>query len=167
MSLSHLSVGDQHELEALPGGASEMRLPERLRLLDSEYRCVLAPDVAIGVSEVHPIFVAPCKCELTYAGFIPSAAITANDTNYAIIELYDGEPSAANVIASAQTKITAGTGDIAACALESLGTLDATHKILEAGDVLCIKNDQDTGGAGIAMADTLYVFKVVPVDGGE
>ena len=164
--LAHLSVADLHELESIPP-FSELRVPERLHLLDKEYRCVLAPDVAIGVSEIHPIFVAPVACVLTYAGLVPSLAIVGDDTNYATFELYDGAPATANLIASVTTKDTGGTGDVAVGVLTSLGTLDATHKILAAGDVLCIKNDQDTGGSGLATGDMMYVFKIVPVDGGE
>ena len=165
-TLNHLSVADLHELESIPP-FSEMRVPERLHLLDNEYRIVHLGDVGIGVSEQYIVFVAATKCEITACSFVSAADVAGGDTNYNVYTLYDGDPASANAIGTVNTKTTGGTDGSAKFVADSLGALDATHRILDEGDVVAFKVDEDTGGTGLALTDLTLLLRIVPVDGGE
>ena len=166
VTLNHLTVPDLHELESIPP-FSELRVPERLHMLDNEWRVIHCGDVAQGTSERFILFVAATKCEIVACSIISAADVAGNDTNYNVYELYDGDPATANLIGSVHTKATAGTNGSSKLVADTLGTMDAVHRILAAGDVVAILIDEDTGGTGLAMTDVSVMLKVVPVDGGE
>ncbi len=163
--LEHLSAGDLHELEALPA-FSGMRLPERIHLLDNEWRAIHVGDVAANAKKAFVVFVAATACEITACSFVSAADVVGDNTDYNDYTLYDGDPAAANAIGTVSTETTGGTDGSTAYVLDSLGTLSATHRILAAGEVVVFEIDA-TPAAGKAVVDMTVLLKVVPVDGGE
>lgn len=81
--------------------------------------------------------------------FVPAAALTANDTDYATITVRkrDGAGGAAVVVATLTTKITGGSGNWTAFVPVSLGTITAPD--LLSGDLLTIEITK--AGSGVAV----------------
>ena len=79
--------------------------------------------------------------------YVPAAALTANDTNYATITIRkrDGAGGAAVTVASVTTKITGGSGDWTAFQAVSLGTI--ANADLLVGDLLTIEITKPGTGA--------------------
>lgn len=102
--------------------------------------------IAAGTDDERPVFVAPFDCELTQVNLVNATAIATDDTNYTTITIRDkgADGTADNQIASLATNSDA----FSAMDAKSMGTLDATHKLLTAGDVVSFKKaDSGTGQA--------------------
>lgn len=92
--------------------------------------------------------------------FAPSAALTADDTNYATLTVSqrDGIGGAAASVAAKTTKITGGSGDWTAFVPVSLGTL--TNASLIAGSVLTLTIAK--AGTGVAIPSGTLVVLYTP-----
>ena len=116
--------------------------------------------VAAGTDDERAVFVAPVACTLTKAYLVNGAALAADTTNYTTITLRDkgGAGTADNQIASYATDSNA----FVAFDSTDMGTLDATHKVLAAGDVVTLKKADS--GTGAATDTLLVVLHYTPND---
>lgn len=104
---------------------------------------------------------------LLSAEWIPDAAITASDTNYTIIHLYFTDTPASGTdktAVTAQTTVTAGTGNITAETPEVL-TVTSTEadRVLEPGEYIVWHNDGATGGTGLDLPIGRLILELEPV----
>lgn len=104
-------------------------------------------------------FVAPVAGSLNQAYFVNKNAITANDTNYWTLALTDKGAAGAgtDTIVTINTKATGGTA-IAAYDAYDMGTLDATHKALSAGDVVLFTATKAASAANLEESALVLEF---------
>lgn len=91
--------------------------------------------------------------------FVPDAALTADDTNYATltVKTRDGAGGAASTVASVTTKITGGSGDWTAFVPVSLGTL--SNAALAAGALLTFTIAKSGTGVAVPAGQVVAVFQ--------
>ena len=99
-----------------------------------------------GTEDDWVALVAPFDLKITGVKWTPNAAITANDTNFFVLQILNG----ATVVAS---RSYAATNSVALTAEDM--TLSATASELEvaAGAELVIHKETTAGGTGLAMPD--------------
>lgn len=106
-----------------------------------------------GTVDNWPVFRAQFDCEITAAVFVPSAAVTANGTNYSVYTLtrYTAGASATTVA----TRSWAATDSVAETP-ESL-TLSGTaaNLLITAADTLSVV--KTVGGTGLVIPDGLLI----------
>lgn len=126
-------------------------------------RAVIVPLGAVSATTSQVVFVAPTAGTLNAAKIVTKDAVTADDTNYWTFALTDlgaaGEGT--DKIVEMTTKATGGTGLAAYVAL-SLGTLNATHKVLAAGDVVLFTATK--AASAIALANAAIMLEFLPVE---
>lgn len=100
--------------------------------------------VSAGTDDERSVFVAPYDCELTLTTIVNASDIATDAVSFTTISLRDkgSDGSADNQIAAISTDTTA----ISAFDGTSLGTLDATHKLLTSGDIVSLKKVDTAGG---------------------
>lgn len=116
--------------------------------------------VAAGTDDERPVFVAPYNCELTSVQLVNASAIATDDTNYTTISLVNkgSDGTANNTIAS----INNGGSGTAFSAFDavSIGSLNATHKLLSTGDVVTLKKVDS--GSGTATDEMIVMISYKP-----
>lgn len=110
---------------------------------------------ASDASAEHAVYIATGNETFSALKFMPDAALTAHDTNYATLTVKkrDGLGGAASTVASVTTKITGGSGDWDAFEAVDLGTV--TGGALAAGTVLTFTIAKSGGGV-VVPAGKLY-----------
>ena len=114
---------------------------------------------AVAATTSFCVFIAPCAGAISKCQLVTKDAIAANDTNYWTVTLYDkgSDGSASNKIAEKTTKVTGGTG-FAAYDAWDIGTLDTTHRVLAAGDVVLLTLTKTLTATAFAEAMCMLEF---------
>ena len=104
----------------------------------------------------------PNGARLVAAYWGPAVAVTADDTNYKTLTVrkMTSAGGSATTIASSTTKITGGTGDLAANQLAAATVTTASDaNILAAGSLITYVIGLDAGNTGVAMNASTAVTK--------
>lgn len=119
--------------------------------------CYYLVDAAAGASYVWGLWKAEFDAKLIAARFIPHAALTANDTNYAqlTIQTVEGSPDVKATMLA--TTITGGTGDWVLNTPEDFTVGDAD---IVAGDIIAIKKTHTA--SGVVVPAGIVQLHVVP-----
>jgi len=123
-----------------------VQFDDNAKLIAPETVVIRLGSIAAGTDDERPVFVAPYNCELTEVTLVNASAIATDAVSFTTISLRDkgADGTADNLIAAISTDTTA----FAAFDGVSMGTLDATHKVLSSGDVVSFKKaDSGTGQA--------------------
>lgn len=121
-------------------------------------RPVIIPLGAVSATTSQIAFVAPCAGVINSVKLVTKNAVTADDTNYWTFTLTDkGTGAGAGKIVEKTTKSTDGSALAAYVAL-SLGTPDATHKIMAIGDVVLFTATKTASATALAEAALLIEF---------
>ena len=121
-------------------------------------RPVIIPLGAVTATTSQIAFVAPCAGVINSVKLVTKDAVTANDTNYWTFTLTDkGTGAGDGKIVEKTTKIDGGSALAAYVAL-SLGTPDATHKIMAIGDVVLFTATKSASATALAEAALLIEF---------
>lgn len=122
-------------------------------------RTTIIPLGAVSATTTQVVFVAPTAGSLAAAKLVTKNAIVANDTNYWTATLYDKGAAGAGTdkIVEKTTQATGGAG-LAAYTAYDLGTLDATHKVLAAGDVVALTLTKTESATAFAEAALMLTF---------
>lgn len=121
-------------------------------------RPVIIPLGAVSATTSQIAFVAPCAGVINSVKLVTKDAVTADDTNYWTFTLTDkGTGAGVGKIVEKTTKITGGSALAAYVAL-SLGTPDATHKIMAIGDVVLFTATKTASATALAEAALLIEF---------
>lgn len=122
-------------------------------------RAIIVPLGSVAATTSQVVFVAPTAGILNAAKIVTKDAVAANDTNYWTFTLTDkGSTGAgADKIVEKTTKVTGGAALVAYKALD-LGTLDATHKVLAAGDVVLFTATKTESATALAEAALMMEF---------
>lgn len=106
-----------------------------------------------GTGDSWPVFRAQFDCQITAAVFVPSAAITADGSNYSIYTLtrYTAGASATTVA----TRSWAATNSVANTPESMTLSATAANLLLTADDTLAMV--KTTGGTGLVIPDGLLV----------
>jgi len=112
-----------------------------------------------GTSDERPVFIAPYDCELIVVQLVNASDIATDAVSYTTVTLRDkgSDGSADNEIASV-SNAAEGTAfdDFDAV---SVGTLDATHKLLTSGDVVSLKKTDTAGGTATDEMMVMITYK--------
>lgn len=108
-----------------------------------------------GTVDNWPVWRAPLKCVVTAVSFVPSAAITANGTNYSDYTLTRYTAGASGTTVA--TRSWAATNSVAETpeALTLSGT--AANLLLAVDDTLSVV--KSVGGTGLTIPDGLLVIR--------
>ena len=122
-------------------------------------RAIIVPLGAVTATTSQVVFVAPTAGTLNAAKIVTKDAVAANDTNYWTFTLTDKGATGAGTdkIVEKTTKATGGAALVAYKALD-LGTLDATHKVLAAGDVVLFTATKAADATALAEAALMMEF---------
>jgi len=122
-------------------------------------RAIIVPLGAVTATTSQVVFVAPTAGTLNAAKIVTKDAVAANDTNYWTFTLTDKGATGAGTdkIVEKTTKETGGAALVAYKALD-LGTLDATHKVLAAGDVVLFTATKSEEATALAEAALMLEF---------
>lgn len=121
-------------------------------------RPVIIPLGAVSATTSQIAFVAPCAGVINSVKLVTKDAVTADDTNYWTFTLTDkGTGAGVGKIVEKTTKSTGGSALAAYVAL-SLGTPDATHKIMAIGDVVLFTATKTASATALAEAALLIEF---------
>jgi len=136
--------------------------PEKLSTVANS-RPVIIPLGAVAATKSQVAFVAPTAGVLAAAKIVNKTAITANDTDYWTFALVDkgSAGTGTDKIVELNTKATGGSALVAYVAL-SLGTLNATHKVLAAGDVVLLTITKSASAT--ALAETALELEFLPTE---
>lgn len=98
----------------------------------------------------------PFRCTVVAAYWVPSAAVTANGANYAVLGLRNrGDDGAGSALAATRSYSATNSTAFVAEAM-TLGTL--ANRTLDAGDVLTV--EKVNTGTGVAIPDGVVVVHV-------
>lgn len=113
--------------------------------------------IAAGTSDERPVFIAPYDCELIIVQLVNASAIATDAVSYTTVALLDKSSTGAsdNQVAAISTDTTA----FAAFDSVSIGTLDATHKLLTSGDVVSLKKTDTAGGTATDEMMVMITYK--------
>jgi hypothetical protein len=116
-------------------------------------RIITIPIGTLSATGSFAGFHAPAACAIAAAYLINTTAIAANDIDYWTIALVDkgANGSGSDTIASKTTQATGGAG-ISAYAEWTLGDLNASHKVLGAGDVVGLTCTKAAAAANLVGA---------------
>ena len=119
--------------------------------------CVRIGTIAAGTGDERPVFVAPFDCQLVSVTLVNASAIATDAVSFTTISLRDkgSDGTADNQIAAISTDTTAFTAFDGV----SMGTLDATHKLLTSGDVVTLKKADTAGGEAIDEMIVAITYK--------
>jgi len=122
-------------------------------------RAIIVPLGAVSATTSQVVFVAPTAGTLNAAKIVTKDAVAMNDTNYWTFVLTDkgAAGTGTDKIVEKTTKETGGSALVAYKALD-LGTLDATHKVLAAGDVVLFTATKSGGATELAEAALMLEF---------
>ena len=122
-------------------------------------RAIIVPLGAVAATASQVVFVAPTAGTLNAAKIVTKDAVAANDTNYWTFALVDKGATGAGTdkIVEKTTKATGGAALVAYKALD-LGTLNATHKVLAAGDVVLFTATKAAEATALAEAALMMEF---------
>ena len=121
-------------------------------------RPVIIPLGAVSATTSQIAFVAPRAGVINSVKLVTKDAVAADDTNYWTFTLTDkGTGAGIGKIVEKTTKITGGSALVAYVAL-SLGTPDATHKIMALGDVVLFTATKAASATALAEAALLIEF---------
>jgi hypothetical protein len=122
-------------------------------------RAIIVPLGAVTATTSQVVFVAPTAGTLNAAKIVTKDAVAANDTNYWTFTLTDKGATGAGTdkIVEKTTKATGGAALVAYKALD-LGTLNATHKVLAAGDVVLFTATKAADATALAEAALMMEF---------
>jgi hypothetical protein len=122
-------------------------------------RAIVVPLGAVAATTSQVVFVAPTAGTLNAAKIVTKDAVAANDTNYWTFALTDKGAAGAGTdkIVEKTTKVTGGSALVAYTALD-LGTLNATHKVLAAGDVVLFTATKAADATALAEAALMMEF---------
>jgi hypothetical protein len=128
-------------------------------------RPVIVPLGAVAATTSQVAFVAPTAGSLNAAKIVTKNAVVANDTNYWTFVLTDkgAAGTGTDKIVEKTTKASGGSALVAYKALD-LGTLDATHKVLAAGDVVLFTATKS--GSATALAEAALALEFLPAEAG-
>ena len=128
-------------------------------------RAIIVPLGAVTATTSQVAFVAPTAGTLNAAKIVTKDAVAANDTNYWTFALTDKGATGAGTdkIVEKTTKAAGGSALVAYKALD-LGTLDATHKVLAAGDVVLFTATRS--GEATALAEAALMLEFLPAEAG-
>lgn len=126
-------------------------------------RAVIVPLGAVSATTSQVVFVAPTAGTLNAAKIVTKDAVTADDTNYWTFALTDlgAAGTGTDKIVEMTTKETGGSALDAYTAL-SLGTLDVTHKVLAAGDVVLFTATK--AASAVALANAAIMLEFLPAE---
>ena len=126
-------------------------------------RAIIVPLGAVSATTSQVAFVAPTAGSLNAAKIVTKDAVAANDTNYWTFALVDKGATGAGTdkIVEKTTKATGGAALVAYKALD-LGTLNATHKVLAAGDVVLFTATKS--GEATALAEAALALEFLPAE---
>jgi hypothetical protein len=99
-----------------------------------------------GTEDDWVALVAPFDLKVIGVKWVPNAAITANATNFFVLQVLNG----ATVVAS---RSYAATDSVALTAEDMTLSATAADLVVDAGDVLVIHKETGGGGSGLAMPD--------------
>jgi len=128
-------------------------------------RAIIVPLGAVAATTSQVAFVAPTAGSLNAAKIVTKNAVVANDTNYWTFVLTDkgAAGTGTDKIVEKTTKAAGGSALVAYKALD-LGTLDATHKVLAAGDVVLFTATKS--GDATALAEAALALEFLPAEAG-
>lgn len=128
-------------------------------------RAIIVPLGAVAATTSQVAFVAPTAGSLNAAKIVTKNAVVANDTNYWTFVLTDkgAAGTGTDKIVEKTTKAAGGSALVAYKALD-LGTLDATHKVLAAGDVVLFTATKS--GDATALAEAALMLEFLPAEAG-
>lgn len=126
-------------------------------------RPIIVPLGAVSATTSQVAFVAPTAGSLNTAKIVTKDAVVANDTDYWTFVLTDKGAAGAGTdkIVEKTTKATGGSA-LAAYTPLSLGTLDETHKVLAAGDVVLFTATRS--GSATALAEAALMLEFLPAE---
>jgi len=126
-------------------------------------RAIIVPLGAVTATTSQVVFVAPTAGALNAAKIVTKDAVTASDTNYWTFVLTDkgAAGTGTDKIVEKTTKATGGSALVAYKALD-LGTLNATHKVLAAGDVVLFTATKS--GEATALAEAALMLEFLPTE---
>lgn len=101
-------------------------------------------DAAIGTESAHCVFVAREAMTLIAARFIPDAAVTAHDTNYATLALTTNAGTPVALTEDMDTTITGGTGNWVAETAEEFTVVASAD--IDAGEGILLDIDKAADG---------------------
>jgi len=160
---NELGLGDVSAAVGDGGFALGRTLEAVVERLAKKPKIVRIGNNAAAADDEVPAYIAEGRCRVKAASIVVSATVTAHDTNYATLSLQNkgSDGTGTDEIASIQTTITAGTGDIAAFDAESMGAIDENYSALEPGDVVSFKIAH--AAAGVDLDDLTLQLVVEPV----
>ena len=122
-------------------------------------RPIIVPLGAVTATTSQVVFVAPTAGTLNAAKIVTKDAVAMNDTNYWTFTLTNKGAAGAGTdnIVEMTTKAAGGSALVAYKALD-LGTLDETHKVLAAGDVVLFTATKTESAAALAEAALMLEF---------
>lgn len=103
----------------------------------------------LGTVDNWPLWQAPAKVQIVSATFVPSAAVTANGTNYSIYTLTRYTAGATGT--SVATRSWAATDSVAETPEAMTVSATAANLILAAADTLSMV--KSVGGSGLVIPD--------------
>ena len=126
-------------------------------------RAIIVPLGAVTATTSQVAFVAPTAGTLNAAKIVTKDAVAANDTNYWTFTLTDkgANGTGTDKIVEKSTKVTGGSALVAYKALD-LGALNATHKVLAAGDVVLFTATKT--GSATALAEAALMLEFLPAE---
>ena len=126
-------------------------------------RPVIVPLGTVSATTSQVAFVAPTAGSLNAAKIVTKNAVAASDTDYwtfTLTDLGDDGTGTAKIV-EMTTEAADGTGLEAYVALD-LGTLNATHKVLAAGDVVLFT--ATNSGSATALAEAALMLEFLPTE---
>lgn len=108
-----------------------------------------------GTDDSFPVFQAPSKCVVTAAIFLPSAAITADGTNYSVYTLT--RHTAGATATTVATRSWIATNSVATTAESMTLSGTAANLLLAVDDTLSIVKTH--GGSGLVIPDGLLTIR--------
>ena len=126
-------------------------------------RAIIVPLGAVTATTSQVAFVAPTAGTLNAAKIVTKDAVAKKDTDYWTFVLTDkgAAGTGTDKIVEKTTKATGGSALVAYKALD-LGTLDATHKVLAAGDVVLFTATKT--GSATALAEAALMLEFLPAE---
>lgn len=126
-------------------------------------RAIIVPLGAVTATTSQVAFVAPTAGTLNAAKIVTKDAVAKNDTDYWTFVLTDkgAAGTGTDEIVEMTTNAAGGSALVAYKALD-LGTLDATHKVLAAGDVVLFTATKS--GSATALAEAALALEFLPTE---
>lgn len=126
-------------------------------------RAIIVPLGAVTATTSQVAFVAPTAGTLNAAKIVTKDAVTASDTDYWTFVLTDkgAAGTGTDKIVEKTTKATGGSALVAYTALD-LGPLNATHKVLAAGDVVLFTATKS--GEATALDEAALMLEFLPAE---